>query len=233
MPTRVILTALAASLIAPAVRGDIITRYDFGPTSSPTEVATTVDPDVAATDFRLFRSGARQSLAFSLGGDSPSGGAYASNDGFDEATTFYSFEVSPTAGNVLSLDDLNFEARTGGNNNETLEAAFSVDGGSTFASLGTEDFSVWETVAFDLSGVAALQNVAAPVEFRLFAALPFGTPLRTFRVDAVTLEGAATPAAVPEPATSLLLMGAVAGGVLLRRRVLPRGTTSVRRPLQL
>ena len=140
------------------------------------------------------------------------------NDGISVANTdYFQFSLSASAGNTLSLNRI--EIRVTGtasfvaNPGVTQQFAFSLDG-TNFTLIGAPQTSIGtnQTLTFDLSGVAALQNVTDPntITLRYYASGQTTTGGFGFFSNApgnngLAVFGSGVPMAViPEPATYML-----------------------------
>lgn len=140
---------------------------------------------------------------------------------------YVSFALSPQAGYGLSLAGLDFTVRLpeAGWNAGTSRYQWQykigngsfVDIGSPLALSGIWDTNGVAQPALDLSGISALQNITAPVEFRLYA---WGTGGQFVfgRQSGNDLAVNGTVFAVPEPGRAGLLGAAVFALLASRRR---------------
>lgn len=144
-------------------------------------------------------------------------GAVTNND-------YFTFTITPGAGFTYSFSALQFKLAFT-SSNPAPESFFvrSSATGTTDLSIGTITTTrtadgAFQLFATDLSGIGALQNVTAAVEFRIYFYNPDGVTSTTGdRIDKILLEATV----IPEPSTYVMigLGGALlAGGRYLRRR---------------
>ena len=152
------------------------------------------------------------------------------NDGISITNTdYFQFSLSSTSGNLLSLTSIG--ARFGGTSTylpATTQFAYSIDGGaytligSPISVTAYNTTSATTQTAYDLSGVAALQNVpdTSTVTFRFYASGSTTTGGFGFFSAAASQDGLDVYGTVPEPRTILggiLMVGAL--GWKQRRRL--------------
>lgn len=137
---------------------------------------------------------------------------------------YFEFTAAPAAGGVMSIDSLDVALfQQNANASAAVDVLYSLDGFSTSANAGTftsiSDAWTGTVQTLNLTGVPALQNVSAPVTFRLYG-YGFGSfedqglgQIGGSNAD-VTLNGTVS---VPEPA-SLAALGLGLLSLLARRR---------------
>jgi len=137
------------------------------------------------------------------------------------ASTYFEFALTPASGYQLTATDLQFGTFSKGNGPQTITLLASVDGFTTFTTLGSATglptTSTWTLVALSSFSFSAAADV--PITFRLYGSDGIGGSVSSnWRIDDVSLSITAT--AVPEPSTfmALLVGGAVLGVRAWRRR---------------
>jgi hypothetical protein len=127
-----------------------------------------------------------------------------------DTTAYFTWTMTPTLGQRLSLTSLVYTASKQGNGPTAFAFRSSLDAFTT--DIGT---AVEAGGTISLSG-PAYQNLVSSVEFRLYA-WNASTANGTYSVDDFTYNGNVTP--IPEPTTILsLYAGTLALGAWLRRR---------------
>jgi len=239
MQKKLLIASLTFSLLASKTFSTVIVGWDFDPLSGgsgnfgPSPYgATTTAPNVTVTSGGLVR---HWSPSGGTGAQNAWGGNnFAVNADFDAALAagnYVSFTLEANPGYQLSLSSIDaYNVRRSGTGPTTGRWQYQV-GSGPFVDL-TSDIT-WGTVttsagnpqaAIDLSTIAALQNVTAPITFRLviwgatgslgtwYLNDPNGTP-----GDDFTISGSVT--LIPEPGTFALLAFALVAIVLVRRRL--------------
>ncbi|MGF1451757.1 MAG: PEP-CTERM sorting domain-containing protein [Opitutales bacterium] len=230
---------ILASLLfggAAAVSGQSIAGYDIqgNVASGDGLTASVVDPVLSVSPFTIGAGlTGNSTFGFEANQFVGSGGvnqpdlasAIADND-------YFSFTVTPNAGATFSASqfdgDILFNHPDNAGEGSTFSAFFLSDatgfdensslGGLMELAVGSAeiyDFTI------DLSSVGALQNVATPVEFRVYVAQSVSATFQAVgfvgddtSAPDITLSGTA----VPEPAAAgLLAAGAIALGLIRRR----------------
>jgi hypothetical protein len=211
----------AALLVLSALQGNaaVLVQYTFtdyiGSDDAP-YAAATVDPGVSAGGFTpAVGLGENGNWNSTLNGiDSTTGNpapSYAQKpigqDTREESfagNAYWSITLTPDIGSEMSLTSLSFDLDTFNNG---LLPSFYLS--SNIGGFETEIGAVYLNhgdglVSVDLSG-AAFQNLAAPVEFRLYlwSENGGGSSGSRWLFDNVTVEG--TVAAIPEPGTWMML----------------------------
>ncbi|MDF3128484.1 PEP-CTERM sorting domain-containing protein [Kiritimatiellaeota bacterium B1221] len=149
---------------------------------------------------------------------------------------YFTFSVTPDAGASLSLDHLDMVYSLGANT-QPAETTFVLmssltgftdsDSIESFASSlpGPANNAQGRAHTFDLSGTSELQNITSTVEFRIYmyntgansmTRIAIGRGFNSTPETDLLLDG--TISAIPEPGTFSLLVIALAGFVLTRRR---------------
>lgn len=209
-------------------QADIILQNTFdGSTNSDSPFSTGQVLDANVTSAGVVRQsnftlngGFNALVAGELRSFATSGGAAA----IDSARRYFGFDIAPTGGAEIDFDDftyagfVNLVGATAGPS--LFDFRWSTDGFATNNSVA----GVTATGAtLDLSGIAGLQNVSTPVEFRLFIQSDGSdantSSNTTFNLDEFTFNGTVTPAtaAVPEP-SSWAMMFICCAGIAIRHR---------------
>ncbi len=233
MKTLVAIIAAAVGLTC-AAQADVIASWTFTVTTPAvitSQVANTVGADMAT-------GGAYNDLT--RGPGAPPNAANNSfrslgfqNNGLSLTNTdYFKVVVSADAGYDLSLSDITavFAGTTTFANSPGVDMrwGYSLDGGTTFNWAGAMETKVGTAttpVVFDLSGVAALQNVTGDVELRFYATGQTSTGSWGFfsptsaggQAPGLTING--TTGVVPEPSVfALFAIGGLAATRFARRR---------------
>jgi len=151
------------------------------------------------------------------------------------SSKYFSFTVVPEAGFSLNLKELQFDTNYNGYVEDAAVYAYyvvrsSVDNYSTNLASFTEGFQsvpqasnaedwTFTKRIIDLSD-SSFQNIARPIEFRLYLYDNSTSHERVVRVDNVILKGSTTKVGIPEPAASgaLFALFALSGVLLIKRR---------------
>jgi hypothetical protein len=155
--------------------------------------------------------------SFSSSGFQAAGGSLT---GALAANNYYTFSLEASANYLFSVTSIDFNFTSSSDGPQSWALFSSVDG---FAAVG-DALIDWGHVGYDpntqtanLSGVAGLQNISGPIEFRVYgyeASGDGGTGRFEGPGGDITVDGAV----VPEPATlGLLGLGALA--LALRRKM--------------
>ena len=143
---------------------------------------------------------------------------------------YLSFSLGPQEGNMMSLTSLDFNLRmpaTGWNTGNTRylwqykvgDGTF-VDIGSALSLVGAYNTAGVAQPSLDLSGIAALQNTTADVEFRVYAWGSSGGQFVFGRLEGNDLSLSGSVSAVPEPSRALFLVLGTSVWMLRRQRYL-------------
>lgn len=241
----VVAVALAAMLSSTALAVDLVVFQTTGVTAGTdiSDSPASVDPSVSSSDLALnvpnvVPLGSAWAGALSMGGVDNFGGnnldlAAAINgegildgngtDGGDYATV----TVTPNSPINFTNFHLNIASNvTGSQGPQNIDLLSSLTGFTAADSLGTFNPADPGGFAndghdFDLSGVAGLQGVNVPVEFRIYVS-DIGNRIsigHVFNGGAITDDVVISGTVVPEPATLALLgIGAVASLATRRRK---------------
>ncbi|HEX8372451.1 MAG TPA: PEP-CTERM sorting domain-containing protein [Chthoniobacterales bacterium] len=210
-----------------AATADVVARYDFSASS-----AASSDPDANSTASAITVGAGFSSLTFSTtwGNPAPSlsivssetdspntqGGAVTAND-------YITFTITPNVGTLsfssLTVDLANFTT----DGTFPTENFFLRSSRNSFASniggavqVAASSNGAFTNAVFELSGVA-FQNIAVPVEFRLYVFDNTTNAARGALIDNITVN------TVPEPSTyAMLFGGAGLVFVVMRRKRLAR-----------
>lgn len=135
-------------------------------------------------------------------------------------STYFEFTIAPAPGYSLQATDLQVGTFSNGNGPQTLTLLASIDGFTTFATLGSVTglpiTSTWTLVTLSSFSYSAATDV--PITFRLYGSDGLGgVTSSNWRIDDLTF---GITAAVPEPSTyaTLLVGGLLLGARALRRR---------------
>jgi hypothetical protein len=222
---------MSLAFALPAVRADVVARYDFGDgsfTSTDTDTksaAGTFAAGAGLTGFVTSRIGDNAGTPFTTSaatGDRKSNphGALFTGSSANQTTQagavtnndYLSFTFTPNAGVTYNFTTLQFKLATV-SNNPCPEGIFvrSSLTGTTDLTSGTittvrKADGAFQLFSIDLTGVSALQNVATATEFRLYFYNPDGVTSTTGdRIDKVQLQAVL----VPEPSTwAMIALGA-------------------------
>ena len=223
------------ALLAPVAEGAALVTYGFGTTADllldPTTTVGGVDATAlvpAGGAITLQRSGVNlgPSLANALG---VSGSGLNSTEAFAVgAGRYFSFTLTPEAGQMISLESLTMNANIG---SQATAPNFSLrmDTGSGFTTVATglvtaeSGASGTPFNAFDLdfteSTPGSLSNLTGTVTFQMVFYNAVTTPLPSgwagwVRLDDLSIHGVVSP--IPEPGS--MMLGLVGAGLLLTRR---------------
>jgi len=212
-PTIRILPVLVALALGTSfARAAVIANFAF---TDSTLAPTSTDSGVTVSNLSTVSTTSGAGSGF-VTNDTPgttSGSPTYSQTGFDGGG-YFTFTVTPNAGQTLSLSQFDFFQRLGSTGaNRTYTVEYAVNGGALVqVSSGNASTLAYTQRQSPLSGEAALQNLTSSdtVEFRINGSL-IGADATTFRIDDLVLTGV-----VPEPSTLSLL--ALAGACLVGRR---------------
>lgn len=134
-------------------------------------------------------------------------------------TEYFSFTLTPDAGNVLDLTSITVQGARGGGSDRGFRVKSSFDGFTiALNDAATETIATQRPTLTDYTidlSAAAFDALAAPIEFRFYAYSSFKD--NTVELDNLTVNGEV----VPEPG-SITLIG-LGGLALLRRRAVKAG----------
>lgn len=218
----------------PCLQAAVLLKYEF---TGGSQTGSVVDPGVTGGSFAagpnlvdLDNGAAGGSLDYTAGwariapsrviGASATPGTETQS--LDEGE-YFTFTIGPNSGGTLNLETLVFSTAYYGTNAPTALASFfvrsSVDDfamnlGSTFTNpLLTSASFVGNTVTF--TG-ASFQDLAGPVEFRIYLYDTNNASNRSIAIDDVTVNGTFIP--VPEPASCAFIFAALGLAMTGRRR---------------
>ncbi|MGI9114465.1 MAG: PEPxxWA-CTERM sorting domain-containing protein [Chthoniobacterales bacterium] len=228
---RILFLIVPVALIAAGglAYGDVVANYNF--TSG--RASTDTDPNSVASTFDggpgFQTAGVDNSFIDPLHGNSAP--SIAIDATFTDGTTqgqaitandYYTFTISPVAGALsftsLSFDYANYSSSTFPTENFFVRSSadnFSANlaGAVTAAQASAGTFGNASVI---LSSIAGLQNVTAPIEFRIYVYDSTSTAGRGALLDNITLNGFAP---VPEPSTwAMMIAGAGLLGATQRLR---------------
>jgi hypothetical protein len=217
------LGALPAASHAAAIGG-----YDFGIASSGATLApTSVAPGATFSNFAYTGTGTTN---FPAGNPSAGGNrAFAANDFSDDSTItvnntgnpdgFFSFSITPNAGNFVTINGITLDTKPNGNAAPTkLLIRSSLDG---FASdlfngnLGPKNDWTTITAAF----ASPLTSTSA-ISFRIYPFLTGPGNADNLDIDNVSVQGSVAP--VPAPALLPGLIGISLGAFRKKKRIASR-----------
>jgi hypothetical protein len=197
---------------------DTLANYPF---TGSSQASTDTDPNSTAGTFGD-GSGWTSTIDASRGNVAPSISVVSTlTDGTSQAgavtaNDYWTFTITPSAGMALNLSNLSFDYANYSSDatfpSETFFARSSQDGFAANLAAGV-NASAASAGTFATSSItlgAAFQNVTVPVEFRIYVFDGTTNAARGALLDNIVLSG--TTAAVPEPATLMML---VLGGGLL------------------
>jgi hypothetical protein len=213
-----VVVALAILSVGTA-HSDTLANYPF---TGSSRASTDGDANSSASSI-TDGAGLTSSIDAARGNPTPALGGISSdqidgstNSAAVTANDYVTFTLTP--GSTVSLTTLTLDAA-----NYTNDATFSAESFflrssiNSFASnIGTTQSisagsnGAFAGFSFDLSG-ASFQNVAAPIEFRIHFQDGISDPDRGVLLDNIVVNG--TAAAVPEPATLMMLV--LGGGLLV------------------
>lgn len=215
-------TILALTVITG--RGAVLVSYDIAGETVPEIVAPTfVDENISASDLTPNRVtlslGAGEQLVAQL-----SSGFYSQSTLSVDTTltnaNYFSFTVTPDAGQMISLTNLTLQGRAGGATTPRAFYVFSSASGFSspdlLLSATTGGGGLTTTLADYTVPLSSpeFQNLTGSVEFRIYVQLPSGTSGVNF--DNIVLNGTVT--AVPEPAALTLIIATGCFGFALTRK---------------
>lgn len=211
--------ALAVSLLAftATSQAAILAEYDFDVVSGDANLsATTVETGVTAGDaasgtgFSIFTTGL--STLFTSGGVGLNGGTGASPSPFDLDEYFTVSLSAANGGETINIDTIDFDIGRANNGARSWSVRSDVDSFGADLASGTISTTLGGITQIALG--ASHDNLTS-VEFRvyLFGRESTSNSSSATQIDNLEFNGAV----IPEPASSMLLLGG-AGFLLLRRR---------------
>lgn len=215
-PTPIFLLAL---LCASSSSASVLVSYSMSHLTTPPIVTpTTSDPSVVATN--LTSNNLTISYVPVSGNDvltAAPGSATANAAATFTAAIYFSFTITPNAGQSLSLSSLTFTAAPGGTSGVTraFYVASSVEGFSTANVLVTDTTNgggmslaapTYNPYTVDFTSIASsalYQNLTSATTFRFYVQVDGAT--RTVNFDDIVLNG--TVSAIPEPTSAATVTG--------------------------
>jgi hypothetical protein len=225
---KTLLSIAIIGLLAVHAKADVLASYPF---DSSSRASTDSDINTSASVI-ADGSGLVSTVDATRGNPSPSISiASDQTDGTSNATAvaandYVSFTLTPLSGATFSLTSLALDAAnwsttsTFPSESYFLRSSLDSFGANvgTTQSIASGSNGAITPNSFDLTG-AAFQNLSAPIEFRLYVQDSTTNAGRGILFDNIILNGTTTGAAIPEPATWLLMgVGLLVGAQRLRRR---------------
>jgi hypothetical protein len=220
-----VLTSLALLAFATAVRADVVANYTFTGSS-----LNSSDTDANSSAGVLSNVGfSAATINTSVGNPSPSiqdvGGDITNSANnpptaaTNNATTdYYTFTLTPTGTlfyTSLTLDAATLNANAATSNSFNISLQTGLDGFMSVNNFVVGANTSFTTLGFDLTG---LPSSSAPIEFRIAIRDNTTSASNGIAIDNIILN-AQTTAAVPEPATWMLMgVGLLLGAQRLRRK---------------
>lgn len=232
MRSKLCIAVVALACIANAASASVIANWNFTAGNlnpAATDSNVTVTPIAVNSSVLLNNSGAASKNW--TGGANTVFAAYPAAACTSEAATvsaggYFSFTLTPAAGQTLNLSDLQFDVANGANSGAGLYRGYvlrsSLDNYATDLAAADPtgipttyvEGATMQHITADLSG-ASFQGLTSgtPVTFRFYAWLTNASGARAVDFDNITVNGGL----VPEPASlAMLVLGGL--GVLVRRR---------------
>jgi hypothetical protein len=224
---KILLAVAVVGIFAVRVNADVLGSYPF---TGSSRASTDSDANTSASAI-VDGAGLVNTIDTTRGNPSPSITIDSSQtDGTNNTTTvsandYIGFTLTPNSGVQFSLTSLGLDAANWSSTSTFPAESYFLR--SSLDSFGANIGSVQSIAAgssgilpnsFDLSG-AAFQNLTTAIEFRLFVQDGTSTANRGLLFDNITLNGTTVAAAIPEPATWMLMgIGLLLGAQRLRRR---------------
>jgi hypothetical protein len=206
-------------MIAGDASGDILVQYNLAEYLGDEESAAPVSvaAGIQNIDSLSIMRGAGVAPVFAPPGFSSTGWSETSRDDAIAQNDYYTFTISPTSGNALTLTSIDFGAFTNGSSsnrpNDFLVRS-NVSGSTDLLSWST-DVNTLQNMSVPLSSFGTtFQNLTTAVEFRLFGWNGrTGAWALANNSDELALVIKGTVSAVPEPA-AVWLGGLVCGPIV-------------------
>jgi hypothetical protein len=220
LPNKLSKLALALFAIATACTASqaaALFTYDFNGTSTNAETGTQYAPSSVVAGLTASNvTDSSGNLTLTIGSGTAVG--YVNNfllvnpNGVTSlnSTFYFGFTVTPDSGMTLNLDSLTLDAARAGGSTRGFQIRSSADGfvGNLVISPSSAILSsqrpTYTSYTVDLSGAAFDSVAATSLEFRVY---PFGGTNLFIDYDNITLNGAVSSSAIPEPSTVALLAG--------------------------
>jgi len=161
----------------------------------------------------LFQGGNDGVLQLRSGGTPTENAAVAAN-------SYIEIILEVDAGYRLDLSQLTFNAASTGLSQPRIFAV-QANTGSGFVQVGSSTGLVDDAVTYTTLDLSSFTGVTAPVSFRFYVVDGATSGTRTLGIDDITFHG--TLEAIPEPATTALLLLCGAGLLLRKVGLRPRG----------
>jgi hypothetical protein len=225
---KILLSVAVVALFAIRANAGVLGSYPFtgsSRASTDSDANTTASniTDGAGLTSTIDATRGNPSPSISVSSDQTDAGT---NAGAVTANDYISFTLTPLSGATFSLTSLALDAANWSTTTTfPLEEYFlrsSVNGfasniGSTQTLAAASNGAITPN-SFDLSG-AVFQNLTTAIEFRIYFQDGTTNVNRGILLDNIVLNGTATAAAIPEPATWILMgVGLLLGAQRLRRK---------------
>lgn len=219
MKNTLLLSVLIAFLACISARAAVIVEYQLLSPSTYLQ-PTVVDPDVTASNLSTnnttfaYTSVVLNEPAIKVG---TSVGQATADLGTTLAnSTYFSFTVTPDAGESISFDSLTLNVASAGPSTRSFYVFSSIDGFTTSSPLLSITYnatsSSYNQYSIDLGSLSGFSDVTTPTEFRIYIQEASGGLI-------YFSEMSLTGTVVPEPTSvTLLAAGGILCAIYLRRR---------------
>lgn len=225
--SKLTLALFAAAAACTASQAATLFTYNFNGTATNVETGTQYAPSSVVAGLTASNvTDSSGNLTLSIGSGTSVG--YANNfllvnpNGATFNSTFYfGFTVTPNNGMTLNLDSLTLDAARAGGSARGFQIRSSADGFASNLSISPGSTSLgsqrptYTNYTVDLSGTTFDSIASTSLEFRVY---PFGGTNIFIDYDNVTLNGAVSASAIPEPSSVALLAGVSILAVSAARR---------------